>query len=132
MVKDTKLIRVFLFTSFILLCLAVRVHGQTPVKIDKLPPPPPVPKPKPTPTPRPPKDGEIDVIRVTSNLVVVPVSVTDGTGQPTLGLSAPDFHLEEQGRIQEIVQMGDPEQVPLEIALLLKIRARQGYYVKRK
>ena len=60
-------------------------------------------------------------MRVSSNLVIVPVSVTDSTGQPTLGLLAADFHLEEQGRTQEIAQIGDPEQVPLEIAVLLDV-----------
>lgn len=60
-------------------------------------------------------------MRVSSNLVIVPVSVTDLTGQPTLGLLAADFHLEEQGRTQEIAQIGDPEQVPLEIAVLLDV-----------
>src|SRR3989442_7498792 len=85
-------------------------------KIKQLPPPPPVPryKPKPTPTPAP---IEYDVVRVTSNLVVVPVSVTDAQGQPVLGLKQTDFHIEEDGRQQEIAQLGDPEQVPLEIAI---------------
>jgi Ca-activated chloride channel homolog len=110
-------------SSFILVlvCLVSRVDGQTPATIDKLPQPPPIPKLKPTPTPRPPKEGDIDVVRVTSNLVIVPVSVTDTTGQPLLGLSAADFHLEEQGRTQDISQIGDPEQVPLDIALLLDV-----------
>jgi Ca-activated chloride channel family protein len=48
-----------------------------------------------------------------------------------LGLSAADFRLEEQGRPQELAQIGDPEQVPLEIALLLdvsgSVEARFGF-----
>lgn len=99
----------------------LNLRAQTPTTIDKLPPPPPVPKLKPTPTPRPPRDDEIDIVRVTSNLVIVPVSVTDTTGQPVMGLSAPDFTLQEQGRAQEIAQLGDPEQVPLDIVLLLDV-----------
>src|SRR5229473_1287976 len=89
-------------------------------KIKELPPPPPVPryKPKPTPTPEPP---EYEVIRVSSNLVVMPVSVTDRNGQPMLGLKVTDFHIEEDGRPQEIAQLGDPEQVPLEIAILIDV-----------
>src|SRR5207248_1178377 len=79
------------------------------------PPPPPKPKPKPQPTP---KDEDYEVVRVTSNLVVVPVSVTNAAGQPMLGLKLSDFHLEEEGRAQEVAQMGDPEQTPLDIALL--------------
>src|SRR5207244_5709429 len=91
-------------------------------KIRKLPPPPPAPvfKPKPTPTPRP---EELDVVRVTSNLIVVPVSVTEANGQPVLGLKANDFRIEEDGRAQQVAQLGDPEQVPLDIALLIDVSA---------
>jgi len=80
--------------------------------------PPPV---MPKPTPKPPKDEDYEVVRVTSNLVVVPVSVTDAAGQPVLGLKVPDFRLEEEGRAQEIAEIGNPEQVPLDIALLLDV-----------
>jgi Ca-activated chloride channel family protein len=83
-------------------------------------PPPVMPRPKPKPEPTP-KDEDYEVVRVTSNLVVVPVSVTDATGQPVLGLKVPDFRLEEEGRAQEIAQIGDPEQTPLDIAILLDV-----------
>ena len=80
------------------------------------------PQPKPTPPPADAADDEEgEVIRVSSNLVVVPVSVTDEKGQPVLGLTTKDFRLQEEGRVQEIAQIGDPEQVPLEIALLLDV-----------
>lgn len=89
-------------------------------KIKKLPPPPPAPiyKPKPTPTPAP---EELEVVRVTSNLIVVPVSVTDAAGQPVLGLRPNDFRIEEDGQPQQVAQLGDPEQVPLDIALLIDV-----------
>lgn len=89
-------------------------------KLKELPPPPAVPvyKPKPTPTPPP---IEYEVVKVTSNLVVVPVSVTDTNGQPVLGLKQSDFRIEEDGRPQRIAQLGDPEQVPLDIALLVDV-----------
>lgn len=89
-------------------------------KIKQLPPPPPVPrlKPKPTPTPEP---IEYDVVKITSNLIVVPVSVTDPNGQPVLGLKQQDFRIVEDGRPQEIAQLGDPGQVPLDIALLIDV-----------
>ena len=89
-------------------------------KIKELPPPPPVPRyrPKPTPAPEPP---EYEVIRVSSNLVVMPVSVTNRSGQPMLGLKVADFRIEEDGRLQEIAQLGDPEQVPLDVALLVDV-----------
>ncbi|MGH9903638.1 MAG: VWA domain-containing protein, partial [Pyrinomonadaceae bacterium] len=62
-----------------------------------------------------------EVIRVTSNLVVVPVSATDAKGEPVRDLKVPDFRLEEEGRVQEIAQIGDPDQVPLDIAILLDV-----------
>ncbi|HEX5705280.1 MAG TPA: VWA domain-containing protein [Pyrinomonadaceae bacterium] len=91
-------------------------------KTKQLPPPPPVPiyRPKPTPTPAP---EELDVVRVTSNLIAVPVSVTDANGQPVLGLTADQFRIDEDGRSQQIAQLGDPEQVPLDIALLIDVSA---------
>lgn len=82
------------------------------------------PKPAPTPTPTPSPDAiadDDDVVRVTSNLVVVPVSVLDKAGQPVKGMQIADFQLEENGRKQEITQMGDPDNVPLSIALLIDV-----------
>jgi Ca-activated chloride channel family protein len=94
--------------------------GQT-VQMSTPPPPPhPTPTPKPTPSPSENLD-DVDVVRVESNLVVVPVSVTDLSGQPVLGLTTKDFRLLEEGREQEIAKIGDPEQVPLDIAILLDV-----------
>jgi len=76
---------------------------------------------RPSPTPKPPEDDEYEVVRISSNLVVVPVSVTDISGQPVLGLKVDDFRLQEEGREQQIAQIGNPEQVPLEIALLIDV-----------
>jgi len=53
--------------------------------------------------------------------VMVPVSVTDGNGQAVKGLAKTDFRLEEEGKQQEIAELGNPEQVPLEIALLIDV-----------
>lgn len=74
----------------------------------------------PTPTP-PPADDEEGVIKVTSTLVTVPVSVTDNAGQPVQGLTKTDFRLEEEGKQQQIEEIGNAEQVPLEIALLFDV-----------
>ena len=106
------------FSAALLLSPPVRAQ-----KLKQLPPPPPGPqfKPKPTPTPAPTPEPEYEVIKVSSNLVVVPVSVTDLSGQPVMGLKLTDFHIEEDGHAQEISQLGDPEQVPLEIALLIDV-----------
>lgn len=85
------------------------------------PPPKPTPKPTPVPTPAPLKDEDFDVVRVTSNLVMVPVSVVDGRGEPVLGLQLPDFRLDEEGKTQEITQIGNPDQVPLDIAIVFDV-----------
>ena len=105
---------VLFFFAIILL-----ITPATAQKIKQLPPPPPGPRYKPKPTPTP----EYEIVRISSNLVVVPVSVTDAQGQPVLNLKQSEFHIEEDGRAQEITQLGDPEQVPLDIALLLDVSA---------
>jgi len=109
----------FLFAAVF---LAAPARGQ---KVRKLPPPPPGPiyKPKPTPTPAP---EELEVVRVTSNLIVVPVSVTDANGQPVLGLKPADFRIEEDGQTQQVAQLGNPEQVPMDIALLVDVSPSVG------
>lgn len=94
----------------------------------ELPPPPP-PAPRPTPTPAaaaPPVKAEIieddsDVINVVSKLVVVPVSVSDAQGKPVLGLTTNDFRIEEKGKPQQITNIGDAEEIPLELALLIDV-----------
>ncbi|HKG45605.1 MAG TPA: VWA domain-containing protein [Pyrinomonadaceae bacterium] len=107
---------IFLFTP--------TAQGQS---VKDLPPPPPLWKAKPTPTPKPVEPEVItDVIRTSSNLVMVPVSVTDQQGQAVQGLKVADFRLDEEGKQQEISGIGDPEQVPLAIALLFDISSSVG------
>ena len=60
-------------------------------------------------------------MRVTSNLVVVPVAVTDSAGNAVQGLKKEDFRLEEEGRAQELQAVGDADQVPLDIAVVFDI-----------
>lgn len=87
------------------------------------PPPTPTPKPRPTPTPKPVDEtiDESEVVRVTSNLVVVPVAVTDAGGNAVQGLKREDFQLEEEGRAQELQAVGTADEVPLDIALLIDV-----------
>jgi VWFA-related protein len=118
-----------LWPAFLMGVLAIflstpTVQAQKSVK--DLPPPPPAWRPKPTPTPKPEPEVITDVIRTTSNLVMVPVSVTDQTGNAVQGLQAADFRLEEEGKQQEISGIGDPEQIPLAIALLFDISSSVG------
>src|SRR5262245_9155265 len=109
---------------------APNVSAQT---TKDLPPPPPPwkAKPKPTPVPKPAEPEVLDVVRVTSNLVMVPVSVTDNHGQAIQGLQVNDFRLDEEGKQQEIAEIGDPEQVPLEIAILFDVSSsvsQKGFF----
>jgi Ca-activated chloride channel family protein len=109
-------------------CCYTTASGQT---IRDLPPPPPAPTPKPTPTPAPPKDEDFDVIRVSSNLVMVPVSVVDASGQPVKGLQVADFRLAEEGREQKLTEIGNPEEVPLDIAILFDVSSsvsQKGFF----
>lgn len=76
-----------------------------------------------TPKPTPVNGGDDEVIKVNSRLVVVPVSVTDASGQPILGLKAQDFRVLEENKSQQIEQVSDAEKVPLEIILLFDVSA---------
>jgi len=106
--------------AFFFLGVTLLVPATSAQKVKQLEPPPPVPKYKPKPTPTPPPI-EYEVVRVTSNLIMVPVSVVDAQGQPVLGLKPSDFHIEEDGNPQQVAQLGNPEQVPLDIALLVDV-----------
>ena len=125
----------FLFGVLALFLSVPAVLGQS---TKDLPPPPPLWRPKPTPTPtpvKPPEAGEIDVIKTTSNLIMVPVSVTDQQGQAVQGLQVADFRLVEEGKQQEITGIGDPEQVPLAIALLFDTSSSvgaKGFFASQK
>jgi Ca-activated chloride channel homolog len=115
----------------VVLALFCLIHPAAAQSINDLPPPPPAPKPKPTPTPAPPKDEDFEVIKVSSNLVMVPVSVVDSQGQPVHGLTLPDFRLDEEGRTQQITEIGNPDQVPLDIAILFDVSSsvsQKGFF----
>ncbi len=62
-----------------------------------------------------------DTFRINSNLVAVPVSVTDANGEPMRSLSAEDFQLEEEGQPQQLQSLGEPGKTPLELALLFDV-----------
>lgn len=59
-----------------------------------------------------------DVVRVDTQIVSVPVVVTDGAGRALTGLRAEDFLLFEDGRPQKIASFETTE-APFEVALLL-------------
>ena len=100
--KSSKLIIIFsLFFVF-----SFSIFGQTPEE---------------TPPPIIQDTGEI--LKIESRLIVVPVSVLDANGQPITGLTAEDFRVLENRRSQEISEVLDAEEVPLEIAVLFDISA---------
>src|SRR2546426_10678518 len=90
-----------LIGALALFLLSSAVQAQ---KLQDLPlaPPPPRYKPKPTPTPTPLRDEDYDVVRVSSNLVMVPVSVVAARGEPTHAALVMDFHYDGQRRPSRI------------------------------
>lgn len=122
---------VLLFAALALFFCIGTAAGQ---RLKDLPAPPPPPRLKPTPTPTPvppPKDEDVDVLRISSNLVMVPVSVVDANSQPVLGLQVTDFRVMEQGREQQLTDLGNPDQVPLDIAILFDISSsvsQKGFF----
>ncbi|MGI8669111.1 MAG: VWA domain-containing protein [Aridibacter sp.] len=96
----------FGFIFLLLLIFSTSVFSQTPVG---------------TPPPLPVIDE--GVITIESRLIVVPVSVTDGNGQPVKGLTAENFRLKENNKNQEITDVSAAEKIPLEIALLFDVSA---------
>jgi Ca-activated chloride channel homolog len=73
------------------------------------------PEKKPTPDPEP------EIIRINTNLVAVPVSVTDAQGNPVRNLTAEDFQIEEEGVKQTVQSLGEPGKTPIELALLFDV-----------
>jgi len=63
------------------------------------------------------------VIRVASNLVSVPVSVTDSSGQWVRDLKTDEFRVEENGKLQQSFSLGEPGKTPLDMALLFDVSA---------
>ncbi len=66
------------------------------------------------------KDDE-DAISLGSRLVQVPVSASDATGQPVKDLKAEDVVIEEEGKPQQVVVLGEPGKTPVEIAMLFDL-----------
>ncbi len=66
-------------------------------------------------TPPPPAD---EVLKIETQLVDVPVIVTDQSGKPIVGLKSSNFEVLEDGKPQEIASFSTTES-PFEVALLL-------------
>src|SRR5262245_36957446 len=70
---------------------------------------------------KPVPDPEPEIIRINTNLVAVPVSVTDAQGNPVRNLTVEDFQIEEEGVKQSIQSLGEPGKTPIELALLFDV-----------
>jgi Ca-activated chloride channel homolog len=68
-----------------------------------------------------PAEPEAEPIRIKTNLVTVPVSVTDINGTPIRNLTAEDFLLEEDGVKQQIQGLGEPGKTPIDLSLLFDV-----------
>jgi Ca-activated chloride channel homolog len=60
-------------------------------------------------------------IRVSSNLVMVPVSVTSADGKLVQGLEARDFMIEENGQTQPIARIAEPGQMSMDLVILFDL-----------
>jgi Ca-activated chloride channel homolog len=69
----------------------------------------------------PPTEDQTETIKINSSLVAVPVSVTDASGEPVRNLTADDFEVEEEGKSQQVVSLGEPGKTPVELALLFDV-----------
>jgi Ca-activated chloride channel homolog len=70
---------------------------------------------------KPTQEPEAEIIRINTNLVAVPVSVTDAEGNPVRNLKTEDFQLEEEGVQQTVQSLGEPGKTPIELALLFDV-----------
>jgi Ca-activated chloride channel family protein len=70
---------------------------------------------------QPPAQEKEEVVRLSSRLVLVPVSVSDSAGRPVADLKAEDFVIQEEGKPQQVVSLGEPGKSPVEIALLFDV-----------
>lgn len=80
-------------------------------------------KPTQNPQQQSPAQNQDQPVRLSSRLVLVPVSASDVTGKPVKDLTADDFAIEEEGHKQAIASLGEPGKVPVEIALLFDVSA---------
>jgi Ca-activated chloride channel homolog len=64
---------------------------------------------------------EEGAIKLTSRLVLVPVSASDSAGHPVKDLKLQDIVIEEEGKPQQVVSFGEAGKTPVDLALLFDI-----------
>ena len=75
------------------------------------------PGPQPAPSQAPEEVDEDEVVRVDSNLVIIPASVVDGSGRAITDLKVEDFELKIDGEVKTIGELTRSE-TPVHVALL--------------
>jgi len=60
-------------------------------------------------------------IKISTNLVTVPVSVTNSTGENVSDLSSEDFEIEEDGRKEQVSKLVQAGESPLQLVLVLDL-----------
>lgn len=73
---------------------------------------------KPSPTPKPTPNPEDEEIRIDTELIEVPISVTDKLGKPILNLKKENFVVLEDGKAQSVTEFMATS-APFEVALIL-------------
>ena len=74
-------------------------------------------QPQPAPSQAPEEVDEDEVVRVDSNLVIIPASVVDGLGRAITDLKVEDFELKIDGEVKTIGELTRSE-TPVHVALL--------------
>ena len=101
-------------TSLILLLSLVLLTGSSSIGQSGQTPP------KVKPAQEPAQDQD-EPLRLSSRLILVPVSASNASGQPIKDLKVEDIVIEEEGRPQKVVSLGEPGKTPVEIALLFDV-----------
>jgi VWFA-related protein len=86
-----------------------------------LPPQPPQEKHAPDPRKTGSSQEKDEAIRISSKLVLVPVSASDAEGRSVKDLKVEEIVIEEEGRPQQVVSLGEPGKTPVDIALLFDV-----------
>ncbi|MBV9241907.1 MAG: VWA domain-containing protein, partial [Acidobacteria bacterium] len=94
-------LKTFIFVLFLTAVVSAGIFAQTP-----------------SPSPTPVAVGDDEVIKVTTQLVTIPVRVMDKSGRFIPGLKQGDFRIFEEGRPQEIAYFLNEEE-PFTVVLML-------------
>lgn len=70
------------------------------------------------------------LLRTSVNLVLVPVSITDGLNRPVLGLDAENFQLFENKKAQQIKHFSS-EDIPVSVGIIVDTSGSMSYKLDR-